>query len=268
MSDDLSGSVAVVAGGARGIGRAVALRLAELGAKVAVLDISLEAAAEYGETLTAATVEDELRERAGDGLAVQVDLTDTAATEEAFRTVVERWSRLDILVIPAGGAVTPYPRSEASKTSPEDYAKLVAVNVDTVVNCCRAAAPTMKETGGGSIVTLASGAAFKVAPGGYLAGYALTKAAVAHYSRHLAVELGPWGIRVNSIAPGVIRTSRVLAQAAVSGFIADDEALKAIPMRRQGEPADIADAVQLLVSPLSAFITGQTIAVDGGASIV
>jgi 3-oxoacyl-[acyl-carrier protein] reductase len=145
---------------------------------------------------------------------------------------------------------------------------LVAVNMDTMMNCCRAAVPAMKETRGGSIVTLASGAAFKVAPGGFLAGYGMTKAAVLHYSRHLAAELGPWGIRVNSIAPGVIRTSRVLAQAAVSGFIADEEALKAIPMGRQGEPSDIADAVQLLVSPLSAFITGQMIAVDGGATIV
>jgi 3-oxoacyl-[acyl-carrier protein] reductase len=266
MSNVLAGSVAVVAGGARGIGRASALRLAELGANVAILDVNLEAAAEYGEELTAASVQDELRDRAGDGIAIQADLTDPDATEQAIQSVVDRWKRLDSLVIPAGGAITPYPRSAASVTSDEDFDTLVDVNMRTVINCCRSSVPHMRETGGGAIVTVASGAALVVAPGGFLAAYGMTKAAVLQYTRYLAAEVGPWGIRVNCIAPGVIRTARVVAQSAVSGFV-DDDAAKTIPLRRQGEPSDIADAVQYLVTPLSAYITGQVLAVDGGSTM-
>jgi len=151
MPNILDGSVAIVAGGARGIGRASALRLADLGARVAVLDLDLDAAAEYGEELTAASVEDELRDRAGEGMA-----------------------------IPVGGAITPYPRSLASITSDDDFSTLVDVNMRTVVNCCRSGVPYMREGGGGAIVTVASGAALAVDPGGFLAAYAMTKAAVLH----------------------------------------------------------------------------------------
>jgi 3-oxoacyl-[acyl-carrier protein] reductase len=266
MSNVLTGSVAIVAGGARGIGRASALRLAELGANVAVLDVNLDAAAEFGEELTAASVQDELCDRAGDGLAIQADLTDPDATERAIRSVVDRWSRLDSLVIPAGGAITPYPRSAASVTSDEDFSTLVDVNMRTVVNCCRSGVPHLRASGGGAIVTVASGAALAVAPDGFLGAYGMTKAAVLQYTRYLAAEVGPWGIRVNCIAPGVIRTSRVVAQSAVSGLV-DDDAAKAIPLRRQGEPSDIADAVQYLTTPLSAYITGQVLAVDGGSTM-
>jgi 3-oxoacyl-[acyl-carrier protein] reductase len=267
VANILAGTVAVVAGGARGIGRAAALRLAELGARVAVLDVNLDAGAEFGEELSAPTVQDELIQRAGDGLAIQVDLTDAAATEAAFQHVHERWSRLDSLVIPAGGAITPFADSSASTTSDEDFSRLVAVNMQTVLNSCRAGVPRMRASGGGAIVTVASGSALTVAPGGYIAVYAMTKAAVAQYTRYLAVEVGPWGIRVNCIAPGVVRTARVIAQSAASGFVVDEAALKQIPLQRQGEPADIADAVQYFVTPISAFVTGQLLAVDGGATL-
>jgi 3-oxoacyl-[acyl-carrier protein] reductase len=133
----LAGSVAVVAGGARGIGRACALRIAELGARVAVLDVDLTAAAVYDEELTAPTVQQELVDRSGEGMALQVDLTDPEATERAFAEVFDAWSRLDILVIPAGGAITPFARSAASVTSDEDFQRLVDVNLRVVFNCAR-----------------------------------------------------------------------------------------------------------------------------------
>ncbi len=268
MSPALNESVVVVAGGARGIGRATALRLAERGAKVAVLDVNLSAATEFDEDLTAASVEDELKNRAGDGLGVQVNLTDPEETERAIATVVERFGHLNHLFIPAGGAITPYPDSAASRTSHDDYSKLVAVNMTTVVNCCRSAVPHLKAAGGGSIITVSSGSGFKVAADGYIAGYAMSKAAVLHYSKYLAAEVGKDGIRVNCIAPGSIRTSRLIAQSKVTGFVASDEELSMIPLQRQGEPSDIADVVELLLSPLAGFLTGQLIAVDGGASIV
>lgn len=212
MSKELDGAVAVVAGGARGIGRASALRLAELGATVAVVDVNLDAAAEYGEQLTAASVQDELRDRAGSGMGIQADLTDPEAAARAIQNVLDRQQRLDILVIPAGGAVTPAARSAASVTPDEDFTTIVDVNMRTVVNCCRAAVPPMRDSGGGAIVTMASQSALWVTPDGSLAAYGMAKAAVVQYSRYLAAEVGPWSIRVNCIAPGVIRTSRLVIQ--------------------------------------------------------
>ncbi|MDQ6525888.1 SDR family NAD(P)-dependent oxidoreductase [Nocardioides sp. LHD-245] len=267
MTTDASSApapVAIVAGGARGIGRAVALRLAERGARVAVLDIDLAAAAAYGEELTAPSVAEELVARAGEGWALQVDLTDPGAAAEAVGTVVERWGRLDALVVTAGGAVTPYDRSRASVTTDEDLTTLLDVNVRAVVNCCRAAVPHLRATGGGAIVTTGSSAGLESAPDGSVAGYGMSKAAVQHYTRSLAREVGQWGIRVNCIAPGVIRTSRVLAQSRATGFV-DDAAAAAIPLRRQGEPEDIADVAEFLTGPLSSYVSGQVIAVSGGA---
>jgi 3-oxoacyl-[acyl-carrier protein] reductase len=132
------------------------------------------------------------------------------------------------------------------------------------VNCCRAAVPHLRASGGGSIVTVGSSAGLAASPDGYVAGYGMTKAAVQHYTRYLANEVGQWGIRVNCIAPGVIRTSRVVAQSRDTGFV-DADAVADIPLRRHGDPGDIADVVQFLASPLSSYITGQVIAVSGGA---
>jgi len=265
MSNALAGAVAVIAGGARGIGRACALRLAEQGATVAVVDVNLDAAADYGEQLTAASVQDELRDRAGSGMGIQADLTDPDATTRAIQNVVDSQQRLDVLVIPAGGALTPPERSAASVTPDEDFTTIVDVNMRTVVNCCRAAVPPMRDSGGGAIVTMASQSALWVTPDGSLAAYGMAKAAVVQYTRYLAAEVGPWGIRVNCVAPGVIRTARLVAQRAA--VLDNDDSAKAIPLRRLGEPSDVADAVQYLTTPLSAYVTGQVLAVDGGATM-
>lgn len=256
--------VAIVAGGSRGIGRCAALRLAERGFHVAVLDVDLDGAAEYGEELTAATVADELVDRADDGIALQVDLTDPAATEAAISAVVDRWSRLDALVLTVGGAITPYDRSSAATTPDADFDVVVDVNLRTLVNACRAAVPHLRTSGGGTIVTTGSSAGLATDPTGRLAAYGASKAAVQHYTRYLAQEVGPWGIRVNCIAPGVIRTSRVIAQSVATGLV-DDAAAAGIPLRRQGEPEDIANVVEFLTGPLSTYVTGQVISVSGGA---
>jgi 3-oxoacyl-[acyl-carrier protein] reductase len=262
----LDGKVAIVAGGARGIGRACALRLADLGANTAVLDVNLAGASEYGEQIGAPTVEDEIRQHSVDGLGIQCNLSEPGATNHAIATVVGRWGRLDILVVPAGGAITSYPNSLASLTPDGDLSTLVDANMRTVVNSCRAAVPEIRRAGGGAIVTIASGSGTVTMPGGYLAAYGMVKAAVMHYTRYLAVEVGPSGIRVNCIAPGVIRTARLIAQSVVTGIV-NDEAAAQLPLRRHGETSDIADAVQYLVTPLSSWMTGQVLAVDGGATM-
>jgi 3-oxoacyl-[acyl-carrier protein] reductase len=265
MSEELTGKVAVIAGGARGIGHACALRLADLGATVAVIDVDLDAAAKYDERLTAASVADELQDRAGSGMGIQADLTDADATTRAMHSVVDAYQRLDALVIPAGGSITPYQRSRASVTSDEDLTAIVDVNMRTVVNCCRAAVPPMRDSGGGAIVTMASQSALWVTPDGSLAAYGMAKAAVLQYTRYLAAEVGQWGIRVNCVAPGVIRTSRLLSQQAA--VLGNEETAKSVPLRRHGDPSDVADAVQYLTTPLSAYVTGQVLAVDGGSTM-
>lgn len=256
--------VAIVAGGARGIGRAAALRLADRGVHVAVLDVDLDAAAVYGEELTSATVADELVDRAGDGVALQVDLVDAEATTAAVDDVVRRWGRLDSLVVTTGGAVTPYEHSAASRTPVEDLRRLLDVNLAGAVNTCRAAVGHMRASGGGAIVLTGSSAGIVTSDDGMLAAYGASKAAVQHYTRYLAQEVGPSGIRVNCIAPGVIRTARVVAQSLATGLV-DDDAAARIPLRRQGEPEDIADVVEFLTGPLSSYVSGQVIAVSGGA---
>jgi 3-oxoacyl-[acyl-carrier protein] reductase len=265
MSKELAGAVAVVAGGARGIGRASALRLAELGATVAVIDRNLDASAEFGEQLTAPSVEEELRDRAGSGMALKADLTDPEAAARAIQEVLDQQQRLDVLVITAGGAVTPYQRSAASITSDADLSTIVDVNMRTVLNCCRVAVPAIRDAGGGAIVTMASQSALRATPDGSLAAYGMAKAAVVQYTRYLAAEVGQWGIRVNCIAPGVIRTSRLVAEQ--PAVLNSEDTASTIPLRRYGEPSDVADAVQYLAAPLSAYVTGQVLAIDGGATM-
>jgi NAD(P)-dependent dehydrogenase (short-subunit alcohol dehydrogenase family) len=121
----------------------------------------------------------------------------------------------------------------------------------------------MRAAGGGVIVTMASSAALSPGADGFLAAYGAAKAAVLQYTRYLAAEVGKDGIRVNCVAPGVIRTSRVLASTADTGFV-QDGVDAGIPLGRQGEPDDIADAVHYLATPLSAYVTGQVIPVNGG----
>ena len=253
--------MAVVTGAGRGIGRACAVRLARAGADVGVLDIDLRSGARYaGEPDGLTTEEIERIGRRVHGVAV--DLTDEAAAHAAIESVAAELGGVDLLVNVAGGAITPYARSKPSLTTAEDFRTLIDVNLMATIYCCQAVMPRLRERGAGAIVNTSSTAAFTVFPDGSNSGYAMTKAAVAHWTRHLAAELGPDGIRVNMVAPGITLTGRVVQESAQTGHA--DRAVAEVPLRRLGRPDDVAGVVEFLVGPASGFVTGRCLPVDGG----
>jgi NAD(P)-dependent dehydrogenase (short-subunit alcohol dehydrogenase family) len=213
----LLGKTAIVTGAARGLGRAYALRLAALGADVAIVDVNLDAAADFGEALKASSVAAEIAQLGRRGLGVQADLTKQDQAREAIRRAHEAFGRVDILVNNAGGALSPAERSRASESPDEDTRFMLDVNYMSAVYCCQAVAPIMKDQHAGVIVNISSQSGVTVYQQGLLAAYSAAKAALTHYTRYLAAELGPHGIRANCLAPGIMLTSRVAAQVAKRG---------------------------------------------------
>ena len=260
----LEGKVAVVTGAARGLGRAYALRLARLGADVAVIDIDLNSAAEFGEALSAPTVPDEVAVLGRRAVGLQADLGRREAAHDAIARAIAALGRIDVLVNNAGGAITPIERSTASVMPQQDIQTILEVNLMSAIHCCQAAVPVMKAQGGGVIVNVSTMAATTVIGRGMLAHYGMAKAAVAQYTRYLAAELGPDGIRANCLAPGPIQTSRVMAQAAARGIGRPDEARR-IPLRRLGTTEACANVIEFLATDLSSYVTGQSISVCGGS---
>ena len=260
MGAGLAGRVAVVTGAGRGIGRACAVRLAELGADVAVIDLDLRSGERYAGEPAGATTDDV--ERLGRrAVGVRADVADEAQAHAAVAEAARALGRLDVLVNVAGGAITPFARSRASTTPTADVRRLLDVNLLGTIHTCQAAVPALRAAGGGAIVDVASTAAFSVFPDGSLAAYAAAKAAVVAYSRHLAAELGPDGIRVNLLAPGITLTGRVVEESSATGFA--DRAAE-VPLRRLGTPEDCADVVEFLTTDLSRFVTGRVVPADGG----
>ena len=267
MERTLTGKRAIVTGGAGGMGRSHALRLARLGADIAIFDLDLNVAARWGEQLEADTVADEIRALGVDCLAVEVDLTNAEATQAAVDRVVDEWHLIDILVNNAGGAITPFDRSTATVTTDEDAHQVVNVNLFSTLNCCRAAAPHLRRPGA-SIINITTIGVETEAVGGRLALYAASKAAVVRFTRSLAVELGPDGIRANALSPGLIQTARIKALAATRPNLGGDDPAATIPLRRMGEPEDVSAVVEFLAGDLSAYVTGDHIRAGGGIHII
>lgn len=257
MERKLTGKIAIVTGAARGLGRGVALRLADLGADVAVNDINLRGHEEFDEELAAETVADECIARGVRSMGIEADMTDRAAVQAMVDRVVAEWGGVDILVNVAGGMLRPIENSAASTMDIDDYEFIMAINASSAIYACQAVIPSMKDRGGGRIVNTSSTAAF----GGNktFTNYGIAKAAVIRYTRSLAAEVGPDGINVNCIAPSLIATSRANAQ-----FPDRVKAAERIPLRRLGTPEDVAKVVEFLVTDLSDYITGQCITVCGG----
>lgn len=262
----LAGKVAIVTGGAGGMGRAHAQRLAALGADVAIIDIDLSISAKYAEKLTAETVTDELRAIGVRALGIEADLSVADEVRNAVDEVARAFGRIDILINNAGGAITPISESSAIRSSGEDRAVLFAANFETTVNMCQACAPYLMRQGG-VIVNISTIGAFVDDLNARFAMYGAAKAAVEKYSRSLAVELGPHKVRVNCIAPGLIETPRVKALAVNRNLATEDQA-SAIPLRRLGQIEDVVGVMEFLVSDLSAYVTGESIKVAGGHTLV
>jgi len=263
VSRPLEGQVAIVTGAARGLGRAYALRLAKLGADVVISDVDLNSAREFGEPLDADTVIDEVRALGRHSLGVQGDLRKRAAADDLVARTLAEFGRLDILVNNAGGAFAPVERSSASQVPDEDTDAMLDVNYRSMLHCCQAALPALRERGG-AIVNISTMAALDPSrTRGRMTAYAVAKSAVIQYTRYLAYEVGPEGVRVNCIAPGTMLTPRIQAQAAARGMQSDKE-LQRIPLRRYGVAEDCANVLEFLVTPLSSYVTGQCLSVCGG----
>jgi NAD(P)-dependent dehydrogenase (short-subunit alcohol dehydrogenase family) len=241
----MSGRVALVTGAARGIGRATAERFLAEGWRVALLDLD---EAQLHATMAEIASPDRT-------LALPCDVSDAAAVLAAVRRVAERFGRLDALVNNAGIAVF----KPILETTPEEWARVLAVNLTGPFLCTQAAAPVMAEGGGGAVVNVTSISGLRAST--MRVAYGTSKAGLAHLTKQQAVELGALGIRVNAVAPGPVDTA--MAKAVHTPEIRRDYH-DTIPLNRYGLESELAEAIFFLCSDRSGYITGQVLAVDGG----
>ncbi len=246
MSKELNGKVALVTGGSRGIGAAIAKALADDGA-----DVVISYAASAGK---AEAVVKELKQKGVRAVAFKADQADAKEVEALVKTVVEHFGRLDILVNNAGVFVTGQVHDRANNLAELD--RLFAVNVGGVAAAVRAAAPLMGD--GGRIISIGS-VVGENSPFPGIADYSATKAAIIGYTRGWARDLGPKGITMNTVQPGPIDTDMNPAD---GEFAATQKAATALG--RYGKPEEVAAAVAFLASRNAAYITGTTLTVDGG----
>lgn len=248
---DLSNRTAIVTGGAQGIGRGIAEMLARAGAAVAVVDRNIQ--------LADAVVQG-IRDAGGRAMAVQVDVSDEAAIAAGWARVTEEFGGVDILAN-AAGLISPNVPADQAEAS--DFDKVITVNLRGVLLTAKHAYPQMKRRGGGSIINISSQAALLSLPNQAI--YTASKGGVTSLTRSLAIDWAQYGIRVNAIAPTFIRTP--MAEPMLADPAVLRAAQKRIPLGRVGEPRDVALVALFLASDMSALMTGQTLAVDGGWSI-
>ena len=244
----LQDRVAIVTGGGSGIGRGTCFRLSEEGARIAVFDVNLEAAEDTAR---------EIASSGGQALALRVDVSSREHVESAVQEVIDAFGRIDILVNNAGMSDS----GLISRMTDDLWDRMHDVNLKGVFLCCRAVIPHMKKQRYGRIVNVASILARAGSTG--MAHYGSTKAGVVGFTQGLAVELGPRNITVNAVGPGIIETPMLDQE---TGPQLRERLQETVPLRRLGQPRDIANAILFLVSDESAYITGQCLYVCGGWS--
>lgn len=245
---DFSGKVVLVTGAASGIGLAAATAFAQRGAHAVLTDRDAAAAGAAAEAL---------RQDGGKASGLALDVTDEAAVAGAFDAVRVEFGRLDVLVNNAGLSI----RKGITELELSDWEKVFAVNVTGAFLCARAAVPLLRAQGGAmvnvaSIMGLSGGGTYPNP------AYQASKGAIVNFTRGLAMELAPAGVRVNAVAPTWVRTPFI------APLLQDPERLAALeglmPLGRLAEPEEVADAILFLASPMAAMITGHTLPVDGG----
>ena len=250
ISGMLEGKTAIVTGGTRGIGGEIVKRFLDAGAKVALFGSRKE-------TVDKALEQIKIEKPDTSVMGLFPALENYHEVEKAVQTVNESFGQLDILVNNAGISA----REPLYDYTPEDFDKIMKLNVNGVFHCIKAAASIMKSQGGGSIINLSSMVSIYGQPAG--CGYPASKFAVNGLTKSLARELGRDQIRVNAVAPGITRTDMVAAlpQDMVERMAAG------IPLGRIGEPREVADAVLFLASDLASYVTGTVLSVDGATQV-
>jgi NAD(P)-dependent dehydrogenase (short-subunit alcohol dehydrogenase family) len=245
---DLTDKVAVVTGSSRGIGRAIALRLAEHGAKVVVSSRNAHACEEVVRDIVS---------KGGEAFAQECNISSRSDLQSLVSQTLRRWSAIDVLVCNA--AVNPH-FGPSMSIEDEIYDKIMESNVRSNFWLCNMVLPQMAERGGGSIILISSVTGLQGSQS--IGVYGMSKAADMALARNICVEWGKKNVRANCIAPGLVRTD--FARALWENPKIYEQVIKAYPLRRIGEPDDIAGAAVFLAGPSGSFITGQTIVIDGG----
>ncbi len=252
MSQLLKDKVAIITGGGRGIGKEIALRYADEGAKLFLVDINLKMATEAA---------GEIKAKGGEAAAMECDISDENATKKMAEEVARKYGRADILVNNAaiwyGVEAIPW-----DAWTVKDWDRIFAVNVKGTWLVSKAIAQLMVKQSSGTIINMASHV-FKVPDAQYFLGYALTKSAVYTLTQCMARALGPSGINVNSIAPGLVATEASLVKSGIQDIFVN--VVNAQSIKRRSEASDIVGVAVFLASKDAEFISGQYIVVDGGS---
>jgi len=247
---DLKGKVAIITGARRGMGRSHVITLAKAGAKVVVADISQE---------DCQKVVDEIKKQGGQGLAVKCDVTKKEEVDKMVEMAVKKWGRVDILVNNAGICqFKPF-----LELTEEEWDRTLDINLKGYFLCAQAVAKEMAEQKSGVIINIASIAMGQVGVGFLnLAHYCASKGGIVAMTEAMALELAPYGIRVNAISPGAIETPMIdplkVDPKMMEGTLAQ------IPMHRVGKPEEVSNLVLFLASDESSYMTGSTVVIDGG----
>jgi NAD(P)-dependent dehydrogenase (short-subunit alcohol dehydrogenase family) len=244
----LRDKVAIVTGAGQGIGRAIALAFAEAGANVVVADI---------DATSANTTAREVQDLGRDALALHADAGNKDQVDSMVSTTLERFKRIDVAVNNAGGG---YPTEPMLQMTEDDWDRSIALNLRSAFLGCQAVGRVMVRQRRGSIVNMASMAAFGPYPLG--ANYAAAKAGVKNLTESLAVELGPYNVRVNALAPGPVETPTI-GELYKRRPDLKEQRLRAIPLNRLAAPHDVATVALFLASDASGYVSGQTIIING-----
>ncbi|MGZ5234299.1 MAG: SDR family NAD(P)-dependent oxidoreductase [Burkholderiales bacterium] len=247
----LEGKVAMITGAASGIGRGIALRLAEMGASISVLDID----SKKGEETAA-----EVRSHGGEALSTKCDVRSAADCRHAVERLISNWGHVDIVCNCAGIAI----RKDVVDLAEEEWDRTLDVTLKGIYLLSHEVVPHMIRAGGGSIINIGSGWSLKGGP--RAAAYCAAKGGVVNLTRAMAIDHGKHNIRVNCICPGDVDTPMLRSECAQLGEDAQSFMQESAnrPLARVGTPEDVANAVLFLASPMSSWITGAALVVDGG----